>query len=123
MASDFDLLQLENDEETAPSRPLDPAGLRMVEALLFASSEPLSLEELTLRLPEGTDVLSLLEELQKTYASRGVNLVRVAGKWFRFRHRRAASLATTRACRSESSRPNVPCFCRVVFFRLRSFGN
>ncbi|MEQ8374161.1 MAG: SMC-Scp complex subunit ScpB, partial [Roseibium aggregatum] len=81
MASDFDLLQLENDEETAPSKPLDPAGLRMVEALLFASSEPLSLEELTLRLPEGTDVLALLEELQNTYASRGVNLVRVAGKW------------------------------------------
>lgn len=81
MASDFDLLQMESTEEAAPSHALDPSGLRMVEALLFASSEPLSLEELTLRLPDGTDVLSILVELQKTYAPRGVNLVRVAGKW------------------------------------------
>ncbi|MES0808790.1 SMC-Scp complex subunit ScpB [Roseibium sp. SCPC15] len=53
----------------------------MAEALLFASSEPLSLEELTLRLPDGIDVLGVLEDLQKVYASRGVNLVRLAGKW------------------------------------------
>ncbi|MEL7529140.1 MAG: SMC-Scp complex subunit ScpB [Pseudomonadota bacterium] len=59
----------------------DLAGQRMVEALLFASSEPLSLEELTLRVPEGTDVLALLERLQKLYEPRGVNLVRLAGKW------------------------------------------
>lgn len=61
--------------------PVDLAGLRMVEALLFAASEPLSLEELTLRLPEGTDVLALLETLQAQYATRGVNLVRLAEKW------------------------------------------
>ncbi|GAA0770652.1 SMC-Scp complex subunit ScpB [Roseibium denhamense] len=59
----------------------DPAGLREVEAILFASSEPLSLEELTLRLPGGSDVLGLLETLQRQYASRGVNLVKVAGRW------------------------------------------
>ncbi|WP_236042448.1 SMC-Scp complex subunit ScpB [Roseibium aggregatum] len=53
----------------------------MVEALLFASSDPLSLEELTLRLPDGTDVLKLLETLEKNYAPRGINLVKVAGKW------------------------------------------
>nr|WP_235987717.1 SMC-Scp complex subunit ScpB [Roseibium aggregatum] len=53
----------------------------MVEALLFASAEPLSVEELKGRLPEGCAVEDLLEELQKTYAARGVNLVRVAGKW------------------------------------------
>ncbi|MES0882161.1 SMC-Scp complex subunit ScpB [Roseibium sp. SCP14] len=53
----------------------------MAEALLFASSEPLSLEELTLRLPDGVDVLGVLETLQKIYATRGVNLVRLAGKW------------------------------------------
>ncbi|MEP3047320.1 MAG: SMC-Scp complex subunit ScpB [Roseibium sp.] len=59
----------------------DLSGLRMVEALLFASHEPLSLEELTLRLPEGTDVLGLLQELEANYATRGVNVVKVAGKW------------------------------------------
>lgn len=80
MADDFDTLELDVAERNAPKHP-DFSGLRMVEALLFAASEPLALEELTLRLPEGTDVLALLEQLQKTYANRGVNLVRLAGKW------------------------------------------
>jgi segregation and condensation protein B len=56
-------------------------GLRMVEALLFASAEPVSAEELADRLPIGTDVGGLLRELQQTYADRGVNLVQVAGRW------------------------------------------
>lgn len=56
-------------------------GLRMVEALLFASAEPVSAEDLAARLPLGTDVGGLLKELQQTYADRGVNLVQVAGQW------------------------------------------
>lgn len=79
--SELDLYEDAPGEQAGQGAQADPAGLRMVEALLFASSEPLSLEELTLRLPDGVDVLGLLEELQRTYASRGVNLVRVAGKW------------------------------------------
>lgn len=79
--SERDLYDDLPQEQNAASDMPDLAGMRMVEALLFASSEPLSLEELTLRLPDGTDVLGLLEDLQKTYAPRGVNLVKVAGKW------------------------------------------
>ncbi len=55
--------------------------LRMLEALLFAGAEPLSEGFLDERLPDGTDVEALLRELQSAYAGRGVNLVRVAGKW------------------------------------------
>lgn len=55
--------------------------LRIVEALLFAASEPLSTEQLTAALPEGADLASLLEDLQANYANRGVNLVQVAGRW------------------------------------------
>ncbi|SVB41626.1 uncharacterized protein METZ01_LOCUS194480 [marine metagenome] len=53
----------------------------MVEALLFAATEPLDLTSLTARLPDGLDVPKLLEELQVHYEHRGVNLVQVAGKW------------------------------------------
>ncbi|NIX77240.1 SMC-Scp complex subunit ScpB [Microvirga terricola] len=56
-------------------------ALRIAEALLFASAEPLSVEELTGRLPEGADVERILEELASFYERRGVNLVRVAGRW------------------------------------------
>jgi segregation and condensation protein B len=55
--------------------------LRLVEALLFASAEPLDEKTLAARLPEGVDVKVVLEQLQAEYAPRGVNLVRVAGKW------------------------------------------
>ncbi|MEI2385975.1 SMC-Scp complex subunit ScpB [Breoghania sp. JC706] len=53
----------------------------MLEALLFASADPLSEDEIEARLPERVDIASLLSELQQAYAGRGVNLVRVAGKW------------------------------------------
>ncbi len=56
-------------------------NVRMVEALLFAAREPLSVEEIGARLPEGVDPVALLRDLQQHYASRGVNLVQVAGKW------------------------------------------
>jgi segregation and condensation protein B len=52
-----------------------------LEALLFASAEPLDEKTLAARLPQGAEVKAVLEQLQAEYASRGVNLVRVAGKW------------------------------------------
>ena len=58
-----------------------PEELRLLEALLFAAGEPLDEKVLAERLPAGLDVRSLLQRLQQDYALRGVNLVRVAGKW------------------------------------------
>jgi len=55
--------------------------LRILEALLFAAEEPLDEKALAARLPAGLDVRALLMRLQADYASRGVNLVRVGGKW------------------------------------------
>jgi segregation and condensation protein B len=55
--------------------------LRILEALLFAAEEPLDEKALGGRLPAGVDVRALLLQLQKEYAPRGVNLVRVGGKW------------------------------------------
>jgi segregation and condensation protein B len=55
--------------------------LRMIEAMLFASSEPLSEAQLAERVPEEIAVAPLIDRLQNFYAGRGVNLVQVAGKW------------------------------------------
>lgn len=55
--------------------------LRVIEAILFATAEPLDERTLAERLPEGMDVAELLAELQAQYAPRGVNLVVRAGKW------------------------------------------
>ena len=58
-----------------------PEELRLLEALLFAAAEPLDERTLAARMPEGVDVRAALDRLQQEYASRGVNLVRIAGKW------------------------------------------
>lgn len=56
-------------------------SLRMVEAIVFASSEPVSEKALISRLPEGTILKHVLEELKQIYAGRGVNLVQIGNNW------------------------------------------
>ena len=55
--------------------------MRLVEAMLFAATEPMPLPALAQRLPEGADVEGLLTELQQLYANRGVHLVQHENRW------------------------------------------
>lgn len=50
---------------------------RMVEAVLFASSEPVTLAELVRRMPHGCDPAEALVTLRRRYEGRGVHLVKV----------------------------------------------
>ena len=76
------MIAVDNDANPPSASPDDwRQNLRMVEAIIFASGEPVAIEDIAARLPEGADVGGLLRELQEMYAERGVNLVRVAGKW------------------------------------------
>lgn len=50
---------------------------RMVEAILFASAEPVTVAELSARMPHGCDPAEALAHLRKRYDGRGVHLVRV----------------------------------------------
>ena len=50
---------------------------RVIEALLFTSSEALSIKELKKNLPTSVDIESVIEKLQKHYETRGINLKRV----------------------------------------------
>ena len=71
-----------DNEPVAASGGLDEAQLlRMVEAILFASAEPLSEKSLQARLPDGVDLKGLLTALQTQYADRGVNLVEAGTTW------------------------------------------
>jgi segregation and condensation protein B len=58
-----------------------PEVVRMAEALLFASTEPVPEKLLGSRLPEGTDISAVLGQLRAEYALRGINLVRIADAW------------------------------------------
>ncbi len=57
---------------------------RMVEAVLFASAEPVTLAELINRLPHGADPAEALVMLRRRYDGRGVQMVRV-GDAYAFR--------------------------------------
>ena len=82
MSDLFDARDDETDEaEALATLERETAARRLVEALLFASAEPLGEEALAAELPEGSDVAALLARLEADYAGRGVELVRVAGKW------------------------------------------
>lgn len=75
---------------TGPILPEPEQVERMVEALLFAAAGPLSVEDLTRRLPEGVDVEAALSALAARYAGRGVVLEPVGERW---RLRTATDLA------------------------------
>lgn len=74
-------VRMEEPEDIAAEPQVRPEELRILEALLFASAEPLDQATLAKRMPEGVDVKAALARLQEEYATRGVNLVRVANKW------------------------------------------
>lgn len=71
-------VQAEDEHASADSR-LDL--IRMAEAIVFASAEPVSERALAARMPEGTDIAGLMGELQRAYRGRGVQLVKVGGNW------------------------------------------
>ncbi|MGK7653049.1 SMC-Scp complex subunit ScpB [Roseovarius sp. B08] len=54
---------------------------RMCEAILFATSEPVSAREIEARMPHGCDAAEALVHLRKRYEGRGVHLVKVGDAW------------------------------------------
>ena len=54
---------------------------RQVEAILFAAEEPLDIESIQEKLKSKTNVIKILQSLEKQYENRGINLVCIANKW------------------------------------------
>jgi len=75
------VLQPDDTPTPGPSPQGGAEVERMIEALLFAAAEPLSVKDLASRLPDGADIAAGLAALAERYAPRGVTLVEVAGRW------------------------------------------
>ena len=71
----------EVDQANLFEAPSVPEQIRMVEAILFASSAPVTVNELKSRMPQGSDPALALSELKLHYSTRGVNLVKVGDGW------------------------------------------
>ena len=76
MAQDY-----EEKEESLFEAPPMAEQERMIEAVLFATSEPITLRDLEARLPHGCDAGEAMVHLRKRYEGRGVQVVRVGDAW------------------------------------------
>ena len=54
---------------------------REVEAIVFAADEPLDLDTIEKRVGSTTNIKKILENLQKDYSERGINLIFKSNKW------------------------------------------
>lgn len=55
--------------------------MRIIEAILFASAEPVLEASLQSRLPQGSDIPGILADLQAFYGNRGISLVHIDKAW------------------------------------------
>jgi segregation and condensation protein B len=100
----------------APEIHFTPEDLRVVEALLFASAEPLEEGAIAARLPSGCDVKAALAELQRQYAGRGVQVARFGGRWmFRTAPDMAWLLAREEAEKKKLSRAAIETLAIVAY--------
>lgn len=72
---------IEQQEESLFEAPPIAEQERMIEAILFASAEPVTVRELESRMPHGCDAAEALVCLRKRYEGRGVNLMKVGDAW------------------------------------------
>jgi segregation and condensation protein B len=90
--------------------------LRLLEAVLFASTEPLAEKVLKARLPKTADLPGLLSELAESYANRGVNLTRIEDRWaFRTAPDLAAMLSIERKVNKKLSRAGIETLAIIAY--------
>ena len=76
-----DMEHIEEKKESLFEAPPIAEQERMVEAILFASSETVTVAELNARMPHGSDAAEALVYLRKRYEGRGVRVVKVGDAW------------------------------------------
>ncbi|MEL7459497.1 MAG: SMC-Scp complex subunit ScpB [Pseudomonadota bacterium] len=71
----------QQETETLFEAPPEAEQERMVEAILFATADPVTVAELNARMPHGADAKVALEHLKKRYEGRGVAVVKIGEAW------------------------------------------
>ncbi len=72
---------METDRTSLFEAPPMAEQERMVEAILFASADPVTVAELTGRMPHGAEPAEAIARLRKRYEGRGVNILRIGDAW------------------------------------------
>lgn len=104
------------EEELPEPTEVDEGHLRLLEALIFASAEPVPQSVCKDRLPDGAEVPALLARLRADYSVRGVNLVKIGKGWaFRTSTDLAPQLATNREVSRKMSRAAVETLAVIAY--------
>ena len=97
--------------------PTSPTKLeRQVEAILFAASEPLDVEKKKKRLQTTSNLKKILENLQKTYKKRGINLVCIKNRWsFRTAVDLSKLMALQKSTQKKLSKATIETLAIIVY--------
>ena len=97
--------------------PSSPSKLdRQIEAILFAASEPLDIETIEKRIQTNTNIKKILENIKKTYKSRGINLVCIKNKWsFRTADDLSKLMALQKSTQKKLSKATLETLAIIVY--------
>ena len=97
--------------------PSSPTKLeRQVEAILFAASEPLDIETIEKRLQTTSNIKKILENIKKSYESRGINLVCIKNKWsFRTAEDLSKLMSLQKSTQKKLSKATIETLAIIVY--------
>ena len=97
--------------------PSSPTKLeRQIEAILFAASEPLDIETIEKRVQTNTNIKKNLENIQKIYKNRGINLICIKNKWsFRTAEDLSKSMALQKSTQKKLSKATIETLAIIVY--------
>ena len=89
---------------------------RQVEAILFAASEPLDVETIEKRIQTSLNLKKVLDNLQKIYKKRGINLICIKNKWsFRTAYDLSKLMALQKSTHKKLSKATVETLSIIVY--------
>ena len=97
--------------------PTSPSKIeRQIEAILFAASEPLDIETIEKRIQTTLNIKKILENLQKTYKKRGINLICIKDKWsFRTAGDLSKLMALQKSTQKKLSKATIETLAIIVY--------
>ena len=97
--------------------PTSPSKLeRQVEAILFAAAEPLDIETIEKRVQTTTNIRKILNNLQKIYKKRGINLICIKNKWsFRTAEDLSKLMALQKSTQRKLSKATIETLSIIVY--------
>ena len=89
---------------------------REIEAVIFASDEPLDVDTIEKRIGTNTDIKKILEKLKNDYADRGINLVCLSGKWsFRTASNLSKLMSLQKSTQKNLSKATIETLAIIVY--------